>query len=96
MNNNRIKPLYFSAVALIISILVCIIKRVSPLTAFFRIIAAMICFYILGSCFLRVLTEKGNNTADEEYKLQQAVSKEAGEEEFKELKFKVLNSGKQD
>ncbi len=99
MYDNKIIPLYFSAIALIISILVCVIKRVSPLTALFRIIPAIICFYILGFCFLKVLAgiekdtaktrEEGKHTAPE-----QKRQKDDGE--FEELKFTVIDSSKED
>jgi hypothetical protein len=52
-------PGYFSITALIISVLISAINRISPLTALYRIVVAVVTFYILGFCISAVLASEG-------------------------------------
>lgn len=65
------------------------------MTAMYRITVAVICFYILGLCFTRVLTEKTENTENTEED-HRGISSIEEKEEFEELKFTVTEPADED
>lgn len=91
--------LYFSMVALIISVIFSIVIRVSPAKAFIRIIVSVIYFYILGYCISVSLTGKEKETkkaVEVVLPLQGDEEKTEEETEFEELIFPVIGSKDQE
>ncbi|MGI6703206.1 MAG: hypothetical protein ACOX42_04105 [Clostridia bacterium] len=86
-------PGYFSITALIISVLISAINRISPLTALYRIVVAVVTFYILGFCISAVLASEGRGT---ENTMGDTPCENEDPEEFEELQFPVIETAERD
>ncbi len=93
MNSLRKLPNYFSMTAIFVSMMIVIIKGITPIRAICRIASSALAFYVLGFCISTILKK---NTVEKPANVDKIDLDAGTQEEFEELDFPVIDAAQQD